>query len=78
MSRILGIDLGTTNSVVALSRGQKAEVVRDARGSGLVPSVVAYIDGVEPLVGEIARRQLLVALDIALGLFELRLWAVVE
>ncbi len=55
----VGIDLGTTNSVVALSRGQKAEVVRDARGSGLVPSVVAYIDGVEPLVGEIARRQLL-------------------
>jgi molecular chaperone HscA len=55
----VGIDLGTTNSVVALSRGQKAEVVRDVRGSGLVPSVVAYIDGVEPLVGEIARRQLL-------------------
>jgi len=55
----VGIDLGTTNSVVALSRGQKAEIVRDARGSGLVPSVVAYLDGAEPLVGEIARRQLL-------------------
>jgi molecular chaperone HscA len=55
----VGIDLGTTNSVVAISRDQKVEVVRDARGSGLVPSVVAYIEGAEPLVGEIARRQLL-------------------
>jgi molecular chaperone HscA len=55
----VGIDLGTTNTVVALARDQKAEIVRDARGSGLVPSVVAYIDGADPLVGEMARRQLL-------------------
>jgi len=54
----VGIDLGTTNSVVAIARDQKVEVVRDARGSGLVPSVVAYLDGGEALVGEIARRQL--------------------
>ncbi|MBI3506531.1 MAG: Fe-S protein assembly chaperone HscA [Proteobacteria bacterium] len=55
----VGIDLGTTNSVVAISRDQKVEVVRDARGSGLVPSVVAYLETGEALVGEIARRQLL-------------------
>ncbi len=55
----VGIDLGTTNSVVAISRDQKVEVVRDARGSGLVPSVVAYLEGGAALVGEIARRQLL-------------------
>ena len=55
----VGIDLGTTNTVVAIARDQKAEIVRDARGSGLVPSVVAYIDGADPLVGEMARRQLL-------------------
>jgi len=55
----VGIDLGTTNTVVALARDQKAEIVRDARGSGLVPSVVAYIEGADPLVGEMARRQLL-------------------
>jgi molecular chaperone HscA len=55
----VGIDLGTTNSVVAFAREQKAEVVRDARGIGLVPSVVAYIDGADPLVGELARRELL-------------------
>ncbi|MCM0020233.1 MAG: Fe-S protein assembly chaperone HscA [Tagaea sp.] len=55
----VGIDLGTTNSVVAFAREQKAEVVRDARGVGLVPSIVAYIDGADPLVGELARRELL-------------------
>lgn len=55
----VGIDLGTTNSVVAFARDQKAEIVRDARGVGLVPSVVAYFDAGDPLVGELARRELL-------------------
>jgi molecular chaperone HscA len=55
----VGIDLGTTNSVVAFARDQKAEIVRDARGVGLVPSVVAYFDEGDPLVGELARRELL-------------------
>ena len=54
----VGIDLGTTNSVVVMARGGKAEVVRDAQGRALVPSVVAYRDG-EVLVGEAARRELL-------------------
>jgi len=54
----VGIDLGTTNSVVVMARGGKAEVVRDAQGLALVPSVVAYRDG-EVVVGEAARRELL-------------------
>ncbi len=54
----VGIDLGTTNSVVVVARGGKAEVVRDAQGQALVPSVVAYRDG-EVVVGEAARRELL-------------------
>ncbi|MBL8697672.1 MAG: Fe-S protein assembly chaperone HscA [Alphaproteobacteria bacterium] len=54
----VGIDLGTTNSVVAIARDQKAEVLRDARGRALLPSVVAYTaDG--PIVGHEARALLL-------------------
>jgi molecular chaperone HscA len=57
--RAVGIDLGTTNSVVAIAHGGKADVVTDARGVALVPSVVAYLDDGEPIVGEMARRVLL-------------------
>lgn len=54
----VGIDLGTTNSVVAIARDSKAEVLRDERGRALLPSVVAYTpDG--PIVGHEARAQLL-------------------
>ena len=54
----VGIDLGTTNTVVAIATNQKAEVIRDATGRALLPSIVAYRDdGV--LVGEPARRELL-------------------
>lgn len=54
----IGIDLGTTNTVVAIATNQKAEVIRDATGRALLPSIVAYRDdGV--LVGEPARRELL-------------------
>ncbi|MBM3584906.1 MAG: Fe-S protein assembly chaperone HscA [Alphaproteobacteria bacterium] len=54
----VGIDLGTTNSVVAVAGADGIDVIRDARGNGLLPSVVAYTDdGV--LVGEPARRVLL-------------------
>ncbi|MBM3554355.1 MAG: Fe-S protein assembly chaperone HscA [Alphaproteobacteria bacterium] len=55
----VGIDLGTTNSLVAISRDEKPEVLRDERGNGIVPSVVAYGDDPLPLVGEAARRMLL-------------------
>ncbi len=55
----VGIDLGTTNSVVAIAIGQKPEVVRDEHGHGLVPSVVAYGPDGSIVVGEAARRILL-------------------
>jgi molecular chaperone HscA len=54
----IGIDLGTTNSVVAISRAGTPEVIRDASGRALVPSVVAYRDDAEPLVGDEAVAQL--------------------
>src|SRR5262249_28660557 len=57
MSRIVGIDLGTTNSLVAYTDGRLPKVIVDADGRALLPSIVAYTpDGV--LVGEPARRQL--------------------
>ena len=55
----VGIDLGTTNSVVAISRQGKPEVLRDEKGLGLVPSVVAYPPDGAPLVGFAARALLL-------------------
>ena len=55
----VGIDLGTTNSVVAIAHDQKPEVLRDEAGQGLVPSIVAYRDDGQAIVGESARRLLL-------------------
>jgi len=55
----IGIDLGTTNSVVAVGRGGSAEVLRDEDGMGLVPSVVAYAADGSAIVGELARQLLL-------------------
>ncbi len=55
----IGIDLGTTNSVVAISSEGAAQVLRDENGSGLVPSVVAYAADGSAVVGELARRLLL-------------------
>jgi molecular chaperone HscA len=48
----VGIDLGTTNSVVAFSKNQKPSVLTDSEGASLLPSVVAYLDGSLPIVGE--------------------------
>ncbi len=55
--KIIGIDLGTTNSVVAVMEGSEAKVIPNAEGNRLTPSVVAYTDKGEVLVGEPARRQ---------------------
>ena len=55
--KIIGIDLGTTNSVVAVMEGKDAKVIANAEGNRLTPSVVAYTDKGETLVGEPARRQ---------------------
>ena len=55
--KIIGIDLGTTNSVVAVVEGSDPKVIPNPEGSRLTPSVVAYTDGGETHVGEPARRQ---------------------
>ncbi|MDZ4694959.1 MAG: molecular chaperone DnaK [Deltaproteobacteria bacterium] len=57
MGRIIGIDLGTTNSVVAIMEGKDPQVIANEEGSRLTPSVVAWDDKGEILVGQIARRQ---------------------
>ena len=55
--KIIGIDLGTTNSVVAVMEGSEVKVIPNAEGNRLTPSVVAFTDRGETLVGEPARRQ---------------------
>src|SRR3989339_2188580 len=57
MSKIIGIDLGTTNSVVAVMEGGKAKIIPTAEGSNLCPSIVAVNKNNERLVGQIAKRQ---------------------
>lgn len=57
MSRVIGIDLGTTNSVVAALEGGEATVIANAEGSRLTPSVVAFAKNGELLVGNVAKRQ---------------------
>ena len=55
--KIIGIDLGTTNSVVAIMEGSESKIIPNAEGNRLTPSVVAMTDKGETLVGEPARRQ---------------------
>jgi len=57
MGRVVGIDLGTTNSVVAVLEGGEPTVIANAEGSRTTPSVVAFAKNGEVLVGEIAKRQ---------------------
>jgi len=57
MGKIIGIDLGTTNSVVAIMEGKEPRVIANEEGGRLTPSVVAWDDKGEVLVGQIARRQ---------------------
>ncbi|MBU6148069.1 MAG: molecular chaperone DnaK [Actinomycetales bacterium] len=57
MSRPVGIDLGTTNSVVTILEGGEPTVIANAEGSRTTPSVVAFAKGGEVLVGEVAKRQ---------------------
>ena len=57
MSKVIGIDLGTTNSCVAVMEGGEAVVIPNAEGSRTTPSVVAFTKEGERLVGEIAKRQ---------------------
>ncbi len=57
MSKIIGIDLGTTNSVVAIMEGGEAKVIANSEGSRTTPSVVAFAKSGERLVGQVAKRQ---------------------
>jgi molecular chaperone DnaK len=57
MSKIIGIDLGTTNSVVAVMEGSEPTVITNPEGGRLTPSVVAFTKGDERLVGQVAKRQ---------------------
>jgi molecular chaperone DnaK len=57
MSKIIGIDLGTTNSVVAVMEGGEPTVITNQEGSRLTPSVVAFTKSGERLVGQVAKRQ---------------------
>jgi molecular chaperone DnaK len=57
MAKIIGIDLGTTNSVVAVMEGKEPVVITNEEGSRLTPSVVAYTKDNERLVGQVAKRQ---------------------
>ena len=57
MSKIIGIDLGTTNSCVAIMEGGDPKVIENVEGNRTTPSVVAFNDSGERLVGQVARRQ---------------------
>ncbi len=57
MSKVIGIDLGTTNSCVAIMDGSQAKVLENAEGTRTTPSVVAFIDNKEKLIGQPAKRQ---------------------
>ncbi len=57
MSKVIGIDLGTTNSVVAIMEGKEPKVLTNAEGSRITPSMVAMTESGERLVGQVAKRQ---------------------
>ena len=57
MGKIIGIDLGTTNSCVAIMEGGQPKVIENSEGARTTPSIVAYMDDGEILVGAPAKRQ---------------------
>ncbi len=61
--RVIGIDLGTTNSCAAMVRGGRPDILPNAEGERITPSVVVFGDGDEVLVGQLAKRQALLSSD---------------
>ena len=57
MGKVIGIDLGTTNSCVAVMEGTQPKVIENAEGARTTPSIVAFLDDGERLVGQPAKRQ---------------------
>jgi molecular chaperone DnaK len=57
MAKVIGIDLGTTNSCVAVMEGSQAKVIENAEGARITPSIVAFTESGERLVGQAAKRQ---------------------
>ncbi|MEQ9121107.1 MAG: Hsp70 family protein, partial [Alphaproteobacteria bacterium] len=57
MAKVIGIDLGTTNSCVAIMEGSNARVIENAEGARTTPSMVAFTKDGERLVGQSAKRQ---------------------
>ena len=57
MSKVIGIDLGTTNSCIAIMEGKDARVIENSEGARTTPSIVAFTDNGERLVGQAAKRQ---------------------
>src|SRR4249919_660907 len=57
MGRCVGIDLGTTNSVIGAMEGGQPQIIPNAEGTRTTPSVVAFLESGERLVGQMARRQ---------------------
>src|SRR3954469_21788615 len=60
MGKIVGIDLGTTNSVVCIMEGKEVKVIPNKHGSNLTPSVVGFPESGDRLVGQLAKRQAIV------------------
>jgi len=63
MSKVVGIDLGTTNSVIAVKEGEQITIISNAEGTRTTPSVVAFTKEGERLVGQLAKRQAIVNSD---------------
>ncbi|WP_336524536.1 Hsp70 family protein, partial [Helicobacter japonicus] len=57
MAKVIGIDLGTTNSAMAVYEGNEAKIIANKEGKNTTPSIVAFTDKGEILVGEPAKRQ---------------------
>ena len=57
MAKVIGIDLGTTNSCVAVMEGKEARVIENSEGTRTTPSMVAFTESKEKLVGQSAKRQ---------------------